>query len=208
MRFSGRLQSGVRYLAVVAFAVPLAVLADAVERHELRVAIDDGTPHGQVFVNLGGGESGIDIGDMQVGETRSIVDDSGKTVLVTRTEKGYDLNVDGKDIELPNVMDMAAAHDGEIEFAEEFLMHDGAAMGHEVFVMKGVPSDGPAPVTIISEKAIDSATRDAIRSLLVSAGHSDQVEFIDALPMEHAAVAGDGEKHVTVIRRQQVNATN
>ncbi len=42
----------------------------------------------------------IDAGDMEIGETRQSYTDSGKEVLVTRTEDGYRLEVDGKDIDV------------------------------------------------------------------------------------------------------------
>ena len=42
----------------------------------------------------------VDAADMEVGETRQSFTESGKEVLITRMEKGYQLEVDGKEIDL------------------------------------------------------------------------------------------------------------
>lgn len=40
---------------------------------------------------------------MQVGETQSIVDESGRSVLITREEQGFKFEVDGKTVILPEM---------------------------------------------------------------------------------------------------------
>ena len=42
---------------------------------------------------------------MQIGETRSIIDESGQSILITRNENGFNFNIDGKSIDLPNFGD-------------------------------------------------------------------------------------------------------
>lgn len=42
----------------------------------------------------------VEFDDMEVGETRQFLTDSGKEVLVTRTEEGHKLEVDGREIDL------------------------------------------------------------------------------------------------------------
>ena len=42
----------------------------------------------------------VDIDDMEVGETRQHFTDSGKEVLITKTEDGHTLEIDGKTIEI------------------------------------------------------------------------------------------------------------
>ena len=54
----------------------------------------------------------IDASDMEVGETRQNFNESGKEVLVTRTEDGFQLEVDGKeiDVDLPHAGDHGHDH--------------------------------------------------------------------------------------------------
>src|SRR5262245_63336629 len=55
--------------------------------HEMKVVFDNG--HGdQVEID--------DLAELQVGESRSYPTESGKTVIVTRDEQGYELDLDGK----------------------------------------------------------------------------------------------------------------
>lgn len=42
----------------------------------------------------------VEFGDMEVGESRQFFTESGKEVVVTRTEKGHTLKVDGREIDL------------------------------------------------------------------------------------------------------------
>ena len=77
---------GVRLLAVALFTIPLVVLAEVVQKHELRIAIDDGSADGQLFVNLDDAASGIDLASLQVGESQSIVDESGRRSTTTAVD--------------------------------------------------------------------------------------------------------------------------
>lgn len=54
----------------------------------------------------------IEASDMEVGETRQSFTESGKEVLVTRTEEGFQLEVDGKeiDVDLPHAGDHGHGH--------------------------------------------------------------------------------------------------
>ena len=53
---------------------------------------------------------------------------------------------------------------------------------------------GPQGVTIISGDILDDSIRDSIRAVLQSAGHTDEVTFIDSS-------GGSDGKHVKVIRK-------
>lgn len=52
----------------------------------------------------------IDVEDMEVGDTRQLFTDSGKEVLITRTEEGFDLEVDGKSIDIGGKGHFFGAH--------------------------------------------------------------------------------------------------
>ena len=78
--------------ATVLIAVAGAAIADDPEVHferEFKVLVD------------GDAEAiEVDIDDMEVGETRQHFTDSGKEVLITKTEEGHTLEIDGKTIEI------------------------------------------------------------------------------------------------------------
>ena len=141
--------------------------------HEMKIAIVELDGDDEIRIELDSDELGFNLHDMQVGENRSIVDKEGRSILVTRGEENFTFEVDGKTIDMP-------AFDG----------HDGA----NVWVSKGdftsdvdvdvrVMHDGMAPmamgmegVMIVSEKEIDEATQQIIRTALESAGH-EKVHF-------------------------------
>ena len=67
---------------------------------------------------------------------------------------------------------------------------DVRVIGGGMHVMEGHATDG---VTIISGEPLDDSVKESIRSVLISAGHDDEVQFIDG--------SGDGE-HVRVIKKR------
>ncbi|MDX1482657.1 MAG: hypothetical protein R3315_13320 [Woeseiaceae bacterium] len=192
-------------IAACVAAIAFSVAAAASDRnYELRIAIDDGTPDGQLFIELDDATSGVDFDGLQVGESQSIVDSSGRNVLVTRTAKGFELNVDGRVIELPPLdgdpaggLRAADSQDATIEIERHLHAVDPAANGDDT-------------ITISSSSAIDEATRESIRQALRSAGHDADVEFIDTagLPVttEMNRTGSRVEKRVKVISRE-INAT-
>ncbi len=72
------------------FAAAFSFAAEEPEvRHQIKIKIDDGNE----LID-------VEAEDLEVGESRESYTDSGKKVLVTRTEQGYELEVDGKQIDL------------------------------------------------------------------------------------------------------------
>ena len=76
---------------------------------------------------------------------------------------------------------------------------DGGEMDIDVQVIGSssgtfATSSGPEGVTIISGDTLDDSTRDSIRAVLQSAGHTDEVTFIDGS-------GGSDGKHVKVVRK-------
>jgi hypothetical protein len=188
-------------LLILAVGLPMGATADQATKQALKIAIDDGTPHGQLFINLDDAET-VSLHDMQVGESRSIIDDSGRSILVTRTDQGLEINVDGRVIQLPAIddgMDVHLAGDAETVNIEKKM----------VFVSKAGDAD-KAGITIISGRAIDESTRDSIRSLLASAGYETDVRFIDSSKLQGAdgdAHAGMHHRHIRVLTEER-DATN
>jgi len=182
---------------IAVFAVSLCLAATASgggDAHsKFAIVVDDGSGDGEIRLDLDSHEMGFDLHDMQEGESRSIVDKSGRTVLLTRAADGFKLDVDGKTIDLPMVDDAHGAVwiDGDHgENVDVQVMHDADFVTSE-------SSDG---VTIISGTAIDDATRESIRSVLMSSGYSGEVDFISGNEVH-------GGMHQVKIIRKEVEVT-
>jgi hypothetical protein len=183
-------------LAILAVSMILAGMASAGEEHQskIKVMVVDG--HGSEGVNfkIDSDDLGFNLEDMQEGETRSIVDEDGRSILITRTTEGFKFDVDGKTIEMPM---LAGGHD-----AVWISDGDGGDVDVDVQVMGGAgffsaeEFDG---VTILSSKPIDDVTREGIKSLLGSSGHSGEVNFIDTDGGPH------GGHEVRIIKKEVVS---
>ena len=129
-----------------------------------------------VRIKINSEELGFDLRDlhgMQEGENRSIIDESGRNILVTREADGFTLNIDGEIIELPM---MFGRHHG-MDWSE-----DGEEVDVNVHVMHRAQIEGRHDMNgtmIISGKPIDAATQQQIKLLLESAGYESDVSFID-----------------------------
>jgi hypothetical protein len=150
----------IRQITAIAAITLLACGALAGQEHhtkmEIKVVSDDGD--GETRLVLDSDELGFSLHDMQVGENQSIVDREGRPVLITRTAEGFEFEVDGKTIQMPNIED-----------------------GHAMRKHPGGPTHAMATrddVMIISGKEIDEATKQIIREALAAAGH-DSVHFAD-----------------------------
>lgn len=127
--------------------------------------------------------------DLAVGESKALKDG----VVITRTDDGLSLEVDGETIAVP----MVHGHDG----TKAFVLKDG----HDADIDVEVIGDGGSHMAIRAEPfhdgimiasgaAIDESTQETIRSVLASAGYEQEVRFIDRSSM-HA-------QHVTVIKER------
>jgi hypothetical protein len=131
---------------------------------------------GDVTIAINSEELGFDwreLHGMQEGENRSIVDETGRNILVTREADGFTLNIDGEIIELPMLFggyhSMAWAEDGDEVDVNVHVMHRARiASMHDM--------DG---TMIISAEPIDDATKQQIKLMLESAGYDSDVNFID-----------------------------
>ena len=159
-----------------ALLVGLAGSAMAGDEAKMNMAIDmlgENGVNGKHF-KFNSDDLGFDLDEMQVGESRSIVDESGQSILVTRGEEGFSLNIDGETIELPHLR--GGDHGG---------MHwipNGEDSDINVHVMRDIDvtrTSAMSGTMILSPKPIDGATQQAIKSLLESAGYGSEVNFVD-----------------------------
>lgn len=154
---------------VATLGLAAAALAGQDVETKIAIAVIDDDGDRAMHFNLNSDDLGFDLHDMQEGENRSIVDESGRTILITREADGFSFNIDGKTIKLPL---FGGRHHGA-------AWMDGEDFGDIDFHVIHDAHFETAGVTIISAKPIDEATQQAIESLLESSGQSDGVRFID-----------------------------
>ena len=178
-----------------------AALADVEEKREMKIVVQGTTDDDGTSFHWVSNDAGFDMQNMQVGETHSIVDESGRSVLITRQEEGFQFDVDGKTVVVPDMgahgMAIAAGSDVTADFDIEVIGDHHAMMGdeaHNVAIFSAGPHEASG-VTIISGEPLDDSTRESIRSVLLSAGRDDGVTFIDG------SGGSDGE-HVRIIQKK------
>jgi hypothetical protein len=182
--------------ALTAILFGAAALAESENRVEIRVATDNDGTHEATEIHLAGAAMDFDMHEMQVGESRSVIDEAGRSIMITRLEDGFEFNVDGKKIEVPamngNFMHMVSNETADVEML---------ALGDHDMVMSGGHSmtmvDADDGIFIISGATLDASTKESIRAVLQSAGHDVEVQFMDS-------GAHNGERHVKVIKKQVV----
>ncbi len=119
---------------------------------------------------------------MQEGENRSIVDESGRNILITREADGFTFNIDGEIVEMPALFGghhtMAWLDDGDEVDVNVHVMHRARFAGRH----------GMDDTMIFSPRPIDDATQERIKELLESAGYASDVNFIDREAMHDGQV--------------------
>lgn len=181
-------------IAVLAASLVLAGMASAGEEHKMKiqVVVDDDDSGEAVRMKLDSDDLGFDLHDMQEGETRSVVDESGRSILVTREARGFKFDIDGKTIEMPMMVEEHGAMWVGEEAGEDVQVH---IMRDAAFISED-ELDG---VTILSSQPIDDVTREGIKSLLTSSGHGGEVNFIDT-----SGTSG-GPHEVRIIKKEVVS---
>jgi len=121
-------------------ALLVSVMTQAEEQKHMRleIAVDKGVESTQEFY-FDSDQAGIDLQQMQLGESQSIIDSNGNATLVTRTEHGFQFDVGGETID---VMD----HPDEHGFA---VVEETENVGGEVRVirkMKKIKLDNDAAI--------------------------------------------------------------
>lgn len=137
-------------LAALAIAASTALAASAlaeeqrVERVKVKLVLDDEGDPDRIELD--------DLGEMELGETRSYTTDSGKSVLVTRDEEGWELDIDGKklrvgdhsagegDVFVHRMKKFELGEDGEMK-SMVFITGDDADE-HDVRIMRQIGPGG------------------------------------------------------------------
>ena len=197
-----------RTLTVFLWGFLMAAAAVAGEEHKVKieVAVSDDGQEDTTFEWHG---DGSEIEDLEVGESKTITDDDGNEVTITRTGDGLEIEVDGKNIELMHMasdINVDVLHDkgAHVVIHGEHDSEDVTKEKHKrVKIIKSQGSDG---ITIISGDEIDEETRARLEEVLKNAGKDGTVLFIDG-----SELSGDEQaqrrREVRVIRKE-VDVTN
>jgi len=148
----------IRQVVFTGLVLGLAAAAFAGDETKMKmsVVVIDDTADGEIRIELDSDDLDFDLHSMQEGENRSIVDKSGRTILISRNADGFSFNVDGKTIDLPVL--------------------DG---GHHRGMWLGDDSESMDGIMIMSGTPIDDATQQAIKTILESSGYDSDVNFMD-----------------------------
>ena len=105
------------------------------ERHHIKLKLDD-----KMDV--------IEIDDLDIGESRQFFTDDGEEIVVTRSEDGVEITVDGEEIDLPKTVRVETLHeevhgDGDHGVGErKVIVRTGHSDGHNaVWVTSGAEGD-------------------------------------------------------------------
>ena len=181
--------TGMAVIGLMGFA-----LADETTHTEIAIVVEDGVGE-TLRIELDSAAMGFDLHDLQEGEMRSVVDAGGRTILVTRNADAFTFDVDGHTVDVPIVR---GGHEVDA------VVHGNHTAVVDNEVRAGAEGEGISPMQgtmVLTAEPVDAATRDAIRSLLESAGHGGDVVFIDR---EHAAAS----RGVRVIKKVAVDTGN
>lgn len=165
-----------KQLAVLIATVGLAAAAIAGEeiRHKMAITVVDDEGTGETRIELDSDDLGFSLHELQEGENRSIVDKSGRTILVTREADGFRFDVDGKTITMPA---FDGHHKGAMWVSDGDMTDVNVHVMHDMDMATVHSTDG---ALIITDKPVDDATQQAIKSMLESAGHGSEIRFVDS----------------------------
>ena len=176
-----------------------AAVAGEEQRTEIKIAIDGENTGHRVF-RFDSQDSDVDLQELAVGESEVITDSDGNEVTVLRTDNGFEIDLEGKKIEIAG---MHGEHDFEV-LHEILAGEDVVVEKHkQVRVIKTNDAHG---VTIISGDEIDDNTRAKLEKVLKEAGKDGEVLFLDG-----SELSGDEqvhEKHELHIIKKEIDVTN
>ena len=186
-----------RKIAVLLMALIMSIAAFAGEKQHMKIEIAVEGDEGNTELSFDSEDAGFNLHDLEVGETRKFDTEDGNKASVTRTDEGFEFDVDGQKIDMKNVHEMHDMHlSGDAE--NVFVIKDAS----EVKVLK---TDGPGEVTIVTGAALDEKTKQKIRDALAESGAAGEVVFIDG----NNIGSEDGAKHRKVrVITKEVNVTN
>jgi len=114
----------IKALIIIFFALMLsaAAMASEKQRHvQIHVDAQDGHDADIQSFRFNSDDAGFDLEELQLGESRAYVDADGNNLFVVRTEDGFDFDLNGHKISLPDFTgdDMMFIHDGDDAHGEK-----------------------------------------------------------------------------------------
>ncbi len=160
--------------------IATAAVAEPQHKMKIEVAVDGERGEPKVFEWHGDGTT---IEDLEVGESKTITDDDGNEITLTRTAEGLEIEVEGERVYVPH----PAGEDEDVIVKE-----------HKT--VKVVRTDNPGGITIISSDEIDEETRARLEGVLKDAGKDGEILFIDGSELHDDRQSGS-RREVRVIRK-------
>ncbi len=117
-------------LIIIFFALMLsaAAMASEKQRHiQIRVDVQDSHDSEIQSFRFDSDVAGFDLEALQLGESRAYVDEDGNNLFVVRTEDGFDFDINGRKISLP-----------DFTRGDMIIMSDDAEMHSEKHVIRKV----------------------------------------------------------------------
>lgn len=172
----------------VLMAFSVASAQEAEKKMALKVVVAGDSAGSEHAVHWVGDDAGLE--DLAIGESKTITGESGREVVVTKTEDGMQFEIEGETVVMPDMgahgshMAFVDAEGGHGDIDVRVMKMDGIhedidieMMGDGAHMMQAHHPDG---VTIISATPLDDSVRDSIRSVLISAGNNEEVTFVDS----------------------------
>ena len=131
-------------LTIIFFAMMLSAATFASEqqrRVEVRVEAHDGHDGEMQSFRFDSDEAGFELDELQLGESRAYVDAEGNNLYVVRTEDGFDFDLNGRKISLPDFAD----------FGDTEMFHSG----DEVHMLRSVQKIEMVTVDEIGDMDLD-----------------------------------------------------
>jgi hypothetical protein len=192
-------KKSVVFLAAGLLGAALSIAGEPEAGWATKIAIveDDSQRHEPFVLELSSDELGFNLQDLQIGESRAVVDDAGRNILITRTTDGYDFDVDGKSISMPAL----DGHAGLVQVGD-FTAGNFAVevMGDDLHFLDSATNG----ITIIAPTPLDESTKASIRSLLQSAGRPETVTFVDSSAAPHAHGAAKSMHKIKVVKAETI----
>lgn len=169
-----------------AAAVVLALSSTAVLAKDVIVIDIDDSNNSNTHLRLDSEELGYSPSDLAIGESRTHVTEDGKTVVMTRTEEGLDINVDGEDLDLPPIpADAKHGHMGDHHKKMRHKMDDDS-------------------IAVISHGELTDDQIAAIKQAMVSAGFDESKVHVMDGSKKHRKHKGK-HKEIRIIREEKTD---
>lgn len=185
-----------RNLAVLTMALLMSIAAFSGEQQHMKIEIAVEGDDGDAEISFDSKDAGFSLHDLEVGETRSF-DTEGGEASVTRTDDGFEFDVDGQKIDLDDLDEMHPGGDEE----NVFVIKDAS----EVRVFK---TDSPDAVTILTGAPLDETTKAKLKKVLADSGATGEVLFMDGGELLSEDGAKHGQHHKVHIVKKEIEVTD